>query len=101
MGGDGVARATLIFSFFYLTNALRSVIILFMKSLINLYSIFVAKAFETLYFSDNYKTQQKALKVLDHYRSVRRCLPIMECGKHYGNHDGSSKKAFLATQGER
>ena len=70
-----------------------------MKYLINLYSVFVAKRFETLYNSPSTKANAKALKVLDHYRSVRRTLPIMSDGNHFGNHKNSSKKAFYATQG--
>ena len=70
-----------------------------MKYLINLYSVFVAKRFETLYNSPSTKANAKALKVLDHYRSVRRTLPIMSDGNHMGNHKGSKKKAFKATQG--
>ena len=70
-----------------------------MKYLINLYSVFVAKRFEALYHSPSYKANVKAQKVLNHYRSVRRMLPIMSDGNHFGNHKDSSKKAFYATQG--
>jgi len=82
-----------------LTLPLRSVTILTMKYLINLYSILVAKRFETLYHSPSTKANAKAMKVLDHYRSVRRVLPLMSDGNHFGNHKGSKKKAFNATQG--
>ena len=70
-----------------------------MNYIINLYSILVAKRFEILYHSPSAKQNVKALKVLDHYRSVRRMLPIMADGNHMGNHKGSKKKAFFATQG--
>jgi hypothetical protein len=70
-----------------------------MKYIINLYSQLVAKRFEVLYHSPIHNDNVKAMKVLDHYRSVRRVLPIHQCGKHFGNHDGSKKKAFFATQG--
>lgn len=70
-----------------------------MKYLINLYSIFVARRFEALYRSSDTRANKKALKVLDHYRNVRRLLPIMGDGNHFGNHKGSKKKAFNATQG--
>ena len=84
---------------FYLTNALRSVIILTVNYIINLYSILVAKRFETLYNSPSSKANSKALDVLEHYKSVRRVLPLMSDGNHMGNHKGSKKKAFNATQG--
>jgi len=78
----------------------RHVIITTMKYLINLYSQFVAKRFEHLYHTSyNHRQDIKAMKVLNHYRSVRRLLPLEKCGKHFGNHDGSKKKAFCATQG--
>jgi hypothetical protein len=72
-----------------------------MKSLLNLYSVFVAKAFRALYTSPNLTAKRKAMRVLDHYRSVRRRLPMMADGNHWGNHWLSAKKPFLATQGIR
>ena len=44
-------------------------------------------------------TPAYALRTLDAYRSVRRRLPVMACGKHYGNHAGSKRKPYKATQG--
>jgi len=70
-----------------LTKHLRSVIIHTVNYIINLYSILVAKRFETLYHSSSIKANGKALKVLDHYRSVRRMLPLMSDGNHLGNHN--------------
>jgi hypothetical protein len=72
-----------------------------MKYLLNLYSVFVAKAFHALYHSNNLTANRKAMRVLDHYRSVRRVLPVMHDGNHWGNHRGSKKKSFNATQGVR
>ena len=73
-----------------------------MKSLLNLYSVFVAKAFRALYTSPNLDpSYRKAMRVLDHYRSVRRRLPMMADGNRWGNHWLSSKKPFRATQGIR
>jgi hypothetical protein len=72
-----------------------------MKHFLNLYSVFVAKAFRALYTSPNLTANRKAMRVLDHYRSVRRTLPLMNDGNHWGNHSGSSKKSFYATQGIR
>jgi len=82
-----------------LTEPYKSVIILIVNYFLNLYSILVAKRFETLYHSPNSKHNAKALDVLDHYRTVRRLLPIQACGRHLGNHKGSKQKAFKATQG--
>ena len=82
-----------------LVLSLRDVIILTVNYIINLYSILVAKRFETLYHSTSAKHNVKATKVLDHYRTVRRSLPIMADGNHMGNHKGSKKASFLATQG--
>jgi len=71
-----------------------------MKYLINLYSQFVAKRFEHLYHTSyNVRQDEKAERVLEHYRSIRRLLPLERCGNHWGNHKGSNKKPFLATQG--
>ena len=39
------------------------------------------------------------MKVLEHYKSVRRALPLMEDGRHWGNHYGTKQKAYMATQG--
>ena len=84
-----------------------------MNYIINLYSQLVAKRFETLYSSSSIKANSKAPKVLDHYRSVRRLLPLMSDGNHMGNHQSyatrengqyapnryNGSKAFYATQG--
>ena len=72
-----------------------------MKYLLNFYSIFVAKAFHVLYHSPSYTANRKAMDVLEHYKSVRRTLPLMSDGRHWGNHDGSKQKSFKATQGVR
>jgi hypothetical protein len=72
-----------------------------MKHFLNLYSVFVAKAFHALYTSNNPTATRKAMCVLDHYRSVRRVLPVMHDGNHWGNHDGSKRKSYHATQGIR
>jgi hypothetical protein len=72
-----------------------------MKYLLNLYSVFVAKAFRALYISKNTTANRKAMRVLDHYRSVRRLLPIMQDGNHWGNHRESGRKPWFATQGIR
>tara|TARA_R110000824_G_scaffold51106_2_gene142866 strand:- start:407 stop:622 length:216 start_codon:yes stop_codon:yes gene_type:complete len=70
-----------------------------MNYIINLYSQLVAKRFEKLYKSPSWKQNIKAEKVLDHYRSVRRILPVMPDGNHMGNHKGSDKTSWKATQG--
>jgi hypothetical protein len=70
-----------------LTKHFRHVIILTVNYIINLYSQLVAKRFETLYSSPSIKANMKAPKVLEHYRSVRRLLPLMSDGNHMGNHN--------------
>ena len=70
-----------------------------MNYILNQYSILVAKRFEKLYSSPVSKHNVKALNVLEHYRSVRRMLPIMADGNHMGNHKGSKRVSFNATQG--
>ena len=96
-----------------MTKRLRSVIILTVNYIINLYSLLVAKRFETLYHSSSTLQNQKATKVLDHYRSVRRLLPLMSDGNYMGNHQSYARRAngeyapnsyggsksFYATQG--
>jgi len=90
-------------------------IILTVNYLINLYSVLVAKRFTALYNSPSTKANGKALKVLDHYRSVRRMLPLMSDGNHMGNHNSyahqidnrakktprwaNGSKPYFATQG--
>jgi hypothetical protein len=71
-----------------------------MKNIIlNSYSVLVGKVFAFSYalFPSEHKM---VLAILDHYIATRRMLPRMECGKHFGNHDGSDMRPFLATQAE-
>ena len=68
-----------------------------MKTLINLYSIQVGKLFA---WSWNHGSSHIAPALLEHYRSVRRRLPLTLNGNHWGNHLGSDYKPWLATQGE-
>ena len=70
-----------------MTKHLRYVIIHTVNYIINLYSQLVAKRFEILYSSSSTKANMKAPKVLEHYRSVRRLLPLMSDGNHMGNHN--------------
>ena len=60
-----------------------------MNYLINLYSIFVGKAFAFAY--SRARNSQFAYDVtpalLEHYRSTRRRLPRMSDGNHLGNHN--------------
>ena len=84
-----------------------------MKYLINLYSQLVAKRFENQYHSKSAKANSKALNTLEHYRNVRRMLPLMSDGNHMGNHNSfatsangeyapnryNGHKSFYATQG--
>ena len=88
-----------------------------MNYLINLYSIFVGKAFAFAY--SRARNSQFAYDVtpalLEHYRSTRRRLPLMSDGNHLGNHmsyatfpNGEYAKnifggydSFHATQGQK
>ena len=58
-----------------------------MKYLINLYSILVAKRFEKQYHSSSTKANSKAMDTLEHYKKVRRMLPLMSDGNRMGNHN--------------
>ncbi len=92
---------------------MRDDILIAMKYLINLYSVFVARSFETLYNSSNLSDHAKAQDRLEHYRNVRRMLPKLADGNHMGNNhsfvvDLENKKisrwatsfnAYHATQG--
>lgn len=54
-----------------------------------------AWAYKTNLVSANYTNN-----ALDAYCSVRRMLPVADAaGRHLGNHYGSKKKPYLATQG--
>lgn len=104
-----------IFSVFPYLMLAGACIILTVNYLINLYSVLVAKRFTALYNSPSTKANGKALKVLDHYRSVRRMLPLMSDGNHMGNHNSyahqidnrakktprwaNGSKPYFATQG--
>ena len=84
-----------------------------MNYLLNLYSQFVAKRFETQYNSKSTKANSKALDTLEHYKNVRRMLPLMSDGNRMGNHQSYATRAngdyapnrfngakpFYATQG--
>ena len=69
-----------------------------MKYLTNQYSVLVGKAF-ALAWKTCGDTSNIPHALLEHYRSVRRSLPVMPGGNHWGNHHGSSYKPFRATQG--
>jgi len=66
-----------------------------MKYIINKFSLFLAKRFESSY------SQGKSSQTfwLNRYRSVRRMLPLMSDGNRWGNHTYSNKNPFYATQG--
>ena len=84
-----------------------------MNYIINLYSQLVAKRFETQFNSKSTKANTKALDTLEHYKNVRRMLPLMSDGNRMGNHQSyatrangeyapnryNGSKAFYATQG--
>ncbi len=70
-----------------------------MKYLISFYSVLVGKAFAFTY-ARSFFSAKTVFGLLEHYKNMRRRLPLMECGNHWGNHAGSSYRPFLATQGE-
>lgn len=86
-----------------------------MNYIINLYSILVAKRFEKQYHSSSTKANSKAMSTLEHYKNVRRMLPLMSDGNRMGNHNsfatlpnGEYAKniyggydSFHATQGQK
>jgi len=78
-----------------LTEPLESVIILIMKYLINLLSRIQAHRFSKAYRKGS-STQHD---LLQSYVGLRQALPTMKDGNHWGNHKGSGKKPFRATQG--
>ena len=94
---------------------MRYVIIHTVNYILNLYSILVAKRFETQYHSSSTKANSKAMDTLEHYKKVRRMLPLMSDGNHMGNHNsyavlpnGKPAKnifggydSFHATQGQK
>ena len=98
---------------FYLTRRFRHVIIYIVNYLLNLYSQFVAKRFEAQFNSKSTKANSKALNTLEHYKNVRRMLPLMSDGNRMGNHNSfatrangeyapkryNGHKSFYATQG--
>ena len=84
-----------------------------MNYILNQYSILVAKRFEKQYHSSSTKANSKAMSTLEHYKNVRRMLPLMSDGNRMGNHQSyatrangeyapnryNGSKAFYATQG--
>ena len=68
------------------------------NKIINAYSTLVGRLFAFTYKALPYENKL-VLALLDHYIRLRQSLPIMSCGKHYGNHYGSDMKPFTATQG--
>ena len=69
-----------------------------MKYFTNLYSVLVGKVFAFAYGSSLF-SNASVFGLLEHYKNTRRRLPLMDCGKHWGNHDGSNYRPWLATQG--
>jgi hypothetical protein len=67
------------------------------QQFLNTYSVFVGKLFAIAWNHAN--ASSLSLALLDHYRSVRRRLPVTLNGNHWGNHLGSQYKPWKATQG--
>ena len=69
-----------------------------MKSIINIISRIQGARFAKAWANGE---TPKADRLLLSYREWRRRLPVMADGNHWGNHHGSSRKPFYATQGIR
>jgi len=70
-----------------------------MKYLRNLYSTYLARRFSKQWFSDDLRTALSSHKTLQKYKKVRRSLPLMDDGNHWGNHNESKRNPYKATQG--
>ena len=68
------------------------------RQVLHLASIAMGHAFRLSY---SHLAPRHADKVLNGYIALRRMQPRMECGKHWGNHDGSKKRPIKACLGER
>jgi|10_taG_2_1085330.scaffolds.fasta_scaffold42730_3 hypothetical protein len=66
--------------------------------ILNIVSRIVGRYFSMVHLSSWASAAHKE-RALNAYVSLRRRLPVMECGKHWGNHDRSRKLPFHATQG--
>lgn len=67
-----------------------------MKSIVNIISRIQGARFAKAWEKG---PSAKADRLLNSYCSWRRRLPVMEDGNHWGNHDGSARKPWRATQG--
>jgi len=74
-----------------------------MKSLINYLSVLAGRSFAKSWNSQCLAPPQEqswmTLRKLDVYVALRRRLPVMSDGLHWGNHWCSDKEPVRATQG--
>ena len=68
------------------------------RTAIHLASIAMGHIFRVGY---HHLAPRHADKLLNGYIGLRRMQPRMECGKHWGNHNGSKKRPIKACLGER
>ena len=68
-------------------------------SFINLLSVFAGRKFHKAYHSSTDTLGRKTMAWKNVYVGLRQMMPTAKCGRHVGNHLGSSCKPFLATQG--
>lgn len=66
------------------------------KTIINFASTIQGRRFAKAYKAGDHEL---AYKRLETYKTLRRMLPIAAGGNHWGNHNGSKRKPFRATQG--
>jgi len=66
------------------------------KMIINFASTIQGRRFAKAYKAQNF---DKADRLLESYKGLRRMLPIAAGGNHWGNHNGSKRKPYRATQG--
>ena len=74
-----------------------------MKYFTNLLSILAGRRFAKAYELNPYGREAKGWKNV--YIGLRQCLPVMVSkipfeANHWGNHRGSNRKPYLATQGK-
>jgi len=66
------------------------------KTIINFASTIQARRFASAYKARKFDLADRRLET---YKTLRRMLPIAAGGNHWGNHNGSKRKPYRATQG--
>jgi|TARA_R100000049_G_C1889221_1_gene42882 hypothetical protein len=66
--------------------------------ILNGFSRLIGRLFSFGYRHHSFIPNMATMSLLDAYISVRRSLPVMADGNHWGNHYASNKKPWKATQ---